>query len=149
MQATPSATDPAKRDDQPAARMWLTSRWKALVGGLCVISGLSTTLLWGAVHTRQPPLFFPRTLTFEGRLTFDDYERLFEQPFEVMPGTRRLEIEVTYTGRDHRTVLDVGLRGPAGFRGWSGGRTEVIHVSALTANPGYLPGPIEAGPWAV
>jgi predicted metal-dependent phosphoesterase TrpH len=98
---------------------------------------------------RQAPHFFPRTQTFEGRLTHADYERLFEQPFEVPPGTRRIEMEVTHTGRERRTVLDVGLRGPSGFRGWSGGRTEVVTLSALTATAGYLPGPIEPGTWAV
>lgn len=115
----------------------------------CLICGLATVLLWGPARGEQAPLFFPRTLTFEGRLTFDDYERLFEQPFEVPPGTHRLEIEVTGTGRDQRTVLDVGLRGPSGFRGWSGGRAEVVQVSPLTATPGYVPGPIEPGRWAV
>lgn len=97
----------------------------------------------------QAPRFFPQTLTLEGTLTRADYERLFEQPFEVPAGTKRIELVVTNSGRERRTVLDVGLRGPSGFRGWSGGRTDSIELSALTATPGYLPGPIEAGPWAV
>jgi predicted metal-dependent phosphoesterase TrpH len=105
--------------------------------------------LLGVPVLGQAPRFFPRTLTFEGRLTHVDHERLFEQPFEVPPGTRRIEVVVTNTGRDRRTVLDVGLRGPSGFRGWSGGRVETIRVSSLTATPGYLPGPIEPGSWAV
>lgn len=97
----------------------------------------------------QAPHFFPHTLTFEGTLTRADYERLFEQAFDVPAGTRRIELVVTHSGADRRTVLDVGLRGPSGFRGWSGGRRETIDVSALTATPGYLPGPIEPGRWAV
>ena len=48
-----------------------------------------------------------------------------------------------------RTVIDLGLRGPSGVRGWSGGRESAVHVSALSATPGYLPGPIESGRWAV
>jgi len=109
----------------------------------------SVFLLGASALAQQAPHFFPRTLTFEGRLTHGDYERLFEQPFEVPAGTRRLEIVVTNTGRERRTVLDVGLRGPGGFRGWSGGRSETIQVSPLTATPGYLPGPVEPGTWAV
>lgn len=97
----------------------------------------------------QTPPFFPKTLSFEGRLSFGDYERLIEQPFEVPPGTRRIELTVTNTGRERRTVVDVGLRGPSGFRGWSGGRVETVQVSPLTATPGYLPGLIEPGQWAV
>ncbi|MEZ5287964.1 MAG: CehA/McbA family metallohydrolase [Vicinamibacterales bacterium] len=53
------------------------------------------------------------------------------------------------TGAERRTVVDVGLRGPAGFRGWSGGRGDVVTVSAVTATAGYLPGPIEPGAWTV
>ena len=122
---------------------------RPLRGSLLLIPVLFAVLLWGPVRAEQAPLFFPRTQTFEGRLAHDDYERMFEQPFEVSAGTRRIEIEVTHSGRDQRTVLDVGLRGPAGFRGWSGGRVETIQVSALTATAGYLPGAIEPGPWAV
>lgn len=106
-------------------------------------------LLGASAWPAQAPLFFPKTLVFEGRLSSDDYERLLEQPFDVPPGTRRIELAVTSTGRDRRTVVDVGLRAPSGFRGWSGGRVETVQVSSLTATPGYLPGIIEPGQWAV
>lgn len=115
---------------------------------LVSLSGL-VFLLGGSAPPTQAPPFFPRTLTFEGRLSFEHYERLFEQAFDVPPGTRRIELVVTNTGRDRRTVLDFGLRGPSGFRGWSGGRVETVQVSPLTATPGYLPGIIEPGEWAV
>ena len=61
----------------------------------------------------------------------------------------KLEIEYAVSGADRRTVVDLGLRGPSGLRGWSGGGKRSIMVSALGATPGYLPGPIESGPWAV
>jgi predicted metal-dependent phosphoesterase TrpH len=117
--------------------------------GLWPLALIPAVLLGVSVNARQAPRFFPKTLVFEGALTRADYERLFEQPFEVPPGTRGLELEVTGSGRERGTVLDVGLRGPSGFRGWSGGRIEQIRVSALTATPGYVPGPIEPGSWAV
>lgn len=90
-----------------------------------------------------------RTLHFSRPITGADHERLLEQPFDVPPGTRRVEVEYRATGAESRTVVDLGLRGPAGLRGWSGGRQSRITVSALSASPGYLPGPIEPGPWAV
>jgi hypothetical protein len=90
-----------------------------------------------------------RTLIISGSLTRDDYERLLERSFDVLPGTRSLRIELAYTGTDRGTVIDLGLRGPAGFRGWSGGGPQKIVVGPTFTSYGYLPGPIEAGSWAV
>ena len=53
------------------------------------------------------------------------------------------------TTRANRTVMDLGLRGPAGFRGWSGGGQQHVFVSSHSASFGYTPGPIEPGRWAV
>jgi hypothetical protein len=83
-----------------------------------------------------------------GVLTYDDYERLFEREFDVPPGTERLELELRYDEAD-RTVIDLGLRGPSGVRGWSGGGLRRIFVSSHSASYGYTPGPIEPGRWAV
>jgi predicted metal-dependent phosphoesterase TrpH len=114
-----------------------------VVRALAVVFGL-LTLLAG-----QQQVALPRVITLEGELTYGDYERLFERAFDVPPGTRRIEISYDVTGGDRRTVVDLGLRGPSGLRGWSGGGKSAIAVSALTATPGYLPGPIEPGGWAV
>lgn len=106
-------------------------------------------LLVLASSPEQGAVLFPVVATLEGVLTRADYERVIEREFEVPSGTRRLVIELDYTGADRRTVLDVGLRGPAGLRGWSGGGRRHVVVAALTATPGYLPGNIEPGRWAV
>jgi hypothetical protein len=89
------------------------------------------------------------TVVLEGSLTHVDYERLFEREFDVVPGTQRLKISLKYTGEDRRTVIDLGLKGPAGFRGWSGGGPQTIVVGPTYASYGYLPGPVEPGRWAV
>ncbi len=86
---------------------------------------------------------------FSITLTSADYERLFEQPFDVPAGVRRVEVVYRVSGADVRTVVDLGLRSPSGVRGWSGGSRSRIWVSALGATPGYLPGAIEPGAWAV
>lgn len=106
---------------------------------------LLVLLLTGAGRQQD---VFPQTIALAGRLTRADYERLFERAFDVPQGTRRIEIEYAVTGADRRTVVDLGLRGPSGLRGWSGGGKRRIFVSALGATPGYLPGPIETGQWA-
>src|SRR4029077_11157366 len=69
--------------------------------------------------------------------------------FDVQEGTAGLEITLSYTGESEKTVIDLGLRSPAGFRGWSGGGSQTIEVGAIRASYGYQPGPIEPGRWAV
>src|SRR5687768_15257986 len=92
-------------------------------------------------------------------------------PFEVAPGTTR--VEVGYRWDDNvplpdlpvdlvQTVLDLGLWDeggvgtPAGFRGWSGSRQgktaqgqDAIWVQADTAERGYRPDPVQPGTWHV
>jgi len=90
-----------------------------------------------------------REVSLKGDITRDDYKKLFERPFDVPEGTASLELELTYTGEGEKTVIDLGLRGPDGFRGWSGGGPQRIEVGRLRASYGYQPGAIEAGRWAV
>src|SRR5262249_12278907 len=90
-----------------------------------------------------------RKLTLSGSVMRADYKHLFERQFNVAAGVKQLKISLAYTGEDRRTVIDLGLRGPAGFRGWSGGGPQTIVISATFASYGYLSGPIEAGHWAV
>ncbi|HEX3714128.1 MAG TPA: CehA/McbA family metallohydrolase [Trebonia sp.] len=67
-------------------------------------------------------------------------------PFEVPAGAAALRVTLSYP-RDAGTVLDLGILGPAGFRGWSGGARDSFVVSELGATPGYLAGPVAAGRW--
>jgi hypothetical protein len=76
--------------------------------------------------------------------------------FDVPPGTVRLAVAFSYTGRDRGTTIDLGLLGPGehftapnGFRGWSGGNKKTFTLSATDATPSYLPGPIEPGRWSL
>ncbi len=87
--------------------------------------------------------------TIVGRIGRGDYERLIEHEFSVSPGTRAIEVSLAYSGGDRRTVIDLGLRGPEGFRGWSGGGPQTISVGPTFASYGYQPGPVEPGRWAV
>jgi len=67
-------------------------------------------------------------------------------PFSVGTGWRSVRVQVSY---DHtEAVLDVGLIGPGGFRGWSGGERSTVSVAERWATPGYLPGRLP-GEWAV
>jgi predicted metal-dependent phosphoesterase TrpH len=89
----------------------------------------------------------PRATVHRGRWTLGDRLEadLRELPVEVPPGTAALTVRLTHdTG-----VLDLGCRGPEGFRGWSGGARREYTVAAGWATPGYLPGELEPGIWHV
>jgi hypothetical protein len=66
-------------------------------------------------------------------------------PFEVPAGTVELEVARTVPGGD--VVLDFGVWGPGGFRGWGGGLTEPTTIGVSESSRGYLPGPIAQGTW--
>jgi hypothetical protein len=121
------------------------TRWAAAVSaGVDFVA----TDQYEAFATARQSMPEVRTLVLEGVLNRADYERLLEREFEVPSGTEHLEIGLSYDDRE-RTVIDLGLRGPAGFRGWSGGGTQQIFVATHSASYGYTPGPLEPGRWAV
>ncbi|OHB37856.1 MAG: phosphotransferase [Phenylobacterium sp. RIFCSPHIGHO2_01_FULL_70_10] len=110
------------------------------------ILGLIALLLWPALALAQIPDRAP-DLLLTGVLTGADHETYRELPFEPPPGTQRITVAFDYSGRDARTTVDLGLFGPAGFRGWSGGNKASFTVAATDATPSYLPGPLETGVW--
>ena len=97
----------------------------------------------------------------EGTVRPSDAKTYELVPFEVLPGTTRIEVSYTWSPVAG-TTIDLGLRdaaGPfttAGFRGWSGSRhgrrhegQPAVHVQADTAERTYAPGPVEPGTWHV
>jgi hypothetical protein len=56
-------------------------------------------------------------------------------------------VEFDYTGRDRKSVIDLGIRDPQRFRGWSGGNKARFTIAEADATPSYLPGPLPAGVW--
>lgn len=86
-------------------------------------------------------------LVLEGVLTGAAHETYTEVPFKVPGGVERLTVEFAYTGREERSVIDLGLRDPHRFRGWSGGNKAQFTVAESDATPSYLPGPLPAGTW--
>ncbi len=81
-------------------------------------------------------------------------------PFDVPPGTRRLEVAYAYDGQQQPgspNEIDLGLVDPRGgdfpafpgFRGWSGNARTGAVVTERAATPGYLAGPLPPGGWWV
>ncbi len=68
-------------------------------------------------------------------------------PVEVEREAPGLTVTLAYDRQ--AAVVDLGLIGPQGFRGWSGGARDLVTVGPDRATPGYLPGPVVAGVWSV
>ncbi|UIJ47100.1 CehA/McbA family metallohydrolase [Sphingomonas cannabina] len=83
-----------------------------------------------------------------GTVTGEDAQHYKEVPFDVPAGVERITVALAYD-RSNKTVIDLGVLGPDGFRGWSGGRRDRFTISASDATPGYLPGPVTPGRWRV
>jgi hypothetical protein len=90
----------------------------------------------------------PSTVRLAGDLpALPEGVRHVRLPFEVPEGV--VEIEVAHDDLSEANILDWGLDGPEGFRGWGGGNTENIVVGVDAASRSYLPGPIAPGTWFV
>jgi hypothetical protein len=84
------------------------------------------------------------------RLSIDDQieNRYLEVPFELPSGgVRALEVTLAYD-RD-AAVIDLGCRDPERWRGWSGGARSRFAITPGVATPGYEPGELVPGRWAV
>src|SRR5690349_12937946 len=80
----------------------------------------------------------------------EDHGRFIEVPFEVPPGTEEVAVSCTVEGVPFAgKLVDLGLRDPQRVRGWSGGARDRFTVRAAWATPGYLPGALPPGRWAV
>lgn len=88
-------------------------------------------------------------LTLTGVLTGADHQTYRELPFRVPEGTSSVTVDFAYTGKDQKAVIDLGLRDPQRFRGWSGGNKAGFTLTETWATPSYLPGPLPAGEWTL
>ncbi len=87
------------------------------------------------------------TLTLRGALAGADHQTYREVAFRVPAGTTGLTVAFDYTGKDQKSVIDIGLRDPQRFRGWSGGNKAAFTLTETWATPSYLAGPLPAGTW--
>ena len=84
------------------------------------------------------------TMHFEGDVTSSGGDFAVVD-FTVPAGTR--EIRLSHTDGSSAVVLDWGVWGPDGFRGWGGGNTEDAIIGLEESSRSYRPGPIAPGTW--
>jgi len=107
---------------------------------IAILASLASTGI-AAAQTAQPDL------VLTGTISGKDHQTYVEVPFVVPQGVERLTIAFEYTGKEARTVIDLGLSDPNGLRGWSGGNKSTITIATSDATPSYVPGPVVAGQW--
>jgi len=86
------------------------------------------------------------TMHYEGDVTAAGGD-FVDVPFDVPAGT--VEIQITHTDGSPDVILDWGVWGPDGYRGWAGGLTDDAIIGVEQSSRSYLPGPITAGTWTV
>ena len=86
-------------------------------------------------------------LDLRGTITSADMQTYREVPFTVPAGVARITVDFSYTERDKKTSIDLGLLDADRFRGWSGGNKSTFTLSETDATPSYLPGVIRPGTW--
>lgn len=109
---------------------------------------LLLALLWGPVAQAQQPTRAPDWV-LTGTVTRADHQRYLRAPFTLPEGTERLVVAFDYDGREQKTVIDLGIEDPNGFRGASGGNKASFTIAPTDATPSYLPGPLPPGEWAL
>lgn len=96
-----------------------------------------------------------RTKVFKGHFrSTDDLADWYYLPFHVPEGVRRISVSYSYDPKPTGIgttldVIDIGIFGPTGFRGWSGGARREFTLGSHSATPGYLAGEIQPGRWKV
>lgn len=90
------------------------------------------------------------TMSLSRAIAREDQGTYIELPFPVAEEADELtvRVEVRATPPDGATI-DLGVRDPQRLRGWSGGARAEFTLGQDTATPGYLPGPLPAGAWAL
>jgi hypothetical protein len=118
------------------------------VGAIRHLAALGAAAVAAALVAVSPAASAPPPdVTLTGAMTGADHQTYREVPFRVPAGVTRLTVEFAYTGKDQKSVIDLGLRDPQRFRGWSGGNKARFTISEAEATPSYLPGPLPPGEW--
>ncbi len=87
-------------------------------------------------------------LVLEGVVTVAQNHTHFMVPFTVPTGVHRITVDFSYDHRlEEKTVFNIGIHDPAGFRGQSGSNKDHFTIGPADATPSYIPGSIPAGQW--
>jgi hypothetical protein len=86
-------------------------------------------------------------LVLDGTVEGKQNHTHFEIPFTVPANVHRVSVDLSYTGKEQKTALNLGVADPVRFRGTSGGNKSHFTISETDSTPSYLPGAILPGTW--
>src|SRR5262245_13612289 len=103
-----------------------------------------------AVYAPAGPVrLWPAKTACEGRIARHQRGEILECRFSVPPGARSIDVDFNFEPHAWPTEIDIGIRSPEGVQGWSEDRSDHIHIDAITASLGFLPGLSQPGNWAL
>jgi predicted metal-dependent phosphoesterase TrpH len=87
-------------------------------------------------------------MVLEGAVTVAQNHTHFMVPFTVPAGVHRITVDFSYDHRrEEKTVFNIGIHDPVGFRGQSGSNKDHFTIGPADATPSYIPGAIPPGQW--
>lgn len=105
---------------------------------------LFLTVLWSSAVQAQVQT---PDLVLEGDVTAAQNRTHFFVPFTVPDGVHRITVDFSYTHRQEKTTLNIGIHDPNGFRGQSGSNKDHFTIGAADATASYIAGAIPPGRW--
>ncbi|MBB6733746.1 CehA/McbA family metallohydrolase [Cohnella sp. CBP 2801] len=89
-------------------------------------------------------------ITFTRAVARGEQGGYLEIPFEMPDRVEELHVEYRVESPgEEKAVIDLGVRDATRIRGWSGGARTCFRIGTERATPGYMPGPLAPGRWAV
>jgi predicted metal-dependent phosphoesterase TrpH len=114
----------------------------AMMKSLCCLLFLATAWSFPLQAQVQKP-----DLVLEGDVTVAENHTHFFVPFIVPAGVHRITVDFSYTHRQEKTTLNIGIHDPNGFRGQSGSNKDHFTIGPGDATASYIPGAIPPGQW--
>ncbi|BFT71850.1 CehA/McbA family metallohydrolase [Paenibacillus sp. P36] len=88
--------------------------------------------------------------TYRREIHHSEQSTYVEVPFEMPEQVEEIHVEFAVQSHgEAKPVIDLGVRDSHKVRGWSGGARSEFVIGLEKATPGYLPGELQAGDWAV
>jgi hypothetical protein len=124
------------------------ARWRAAIAaGVDFVATDQYESFLAELPAGRRRLVAARDIVLEGTLAASDRLTWIERPFEVPPGTARLDVVMTYADRERGTAIEFGAYDPQRFRGASRTSKTAFFIAETAATPSYQPGPLVPGTW--
>ncbi|MCJ8010277.1 CehA/McbA family metallohydrolase [Paenibacillus sp. KQZ6P-2] len=93
------------------------------------------------------------SVVYKRYIEHSEQSSYIEVPFEMPEHVEEIHVRFEVLPHDGESsshaVIDLGVRDSARVRGWSGGARKEFYIGQEKATPGYLPGSLASGEWAV